>query len=79
MDEIAKIILSALPFLEGWISTAQVVVSALPAYVEEVVSTATVVLTARPYFGIPVWLYGLIGAGFLTWAWEVLVEGKPWI
>lgn len=57
MEELIKVIVTALPFLEGWVSTASVVVTALPAF----------------FAGLPIWLYGLLGGGFLYYAWTELM------
>lgn len=71
MESIVDVVVTALPFLEGWVSAAQVVVTAIPAFLTD---TAQVVVTALPQWGaivvgLPTWLYGLIGGGFLTWTW----------
>lgn len=56
MESIADIIIQAIPWLEGAIDVAIVSISALP----------------RLVIGLPIWLYGVIGGGFLTWSWRVL-------
>ncbi len=74
MDSVVEIIVSAVPWLAGAVDTAQVVITAIPAYAGHLIDTACVTITALPQLvaGLPVWLYGVIGSGFLAWAWSEL-------
>lgn len=81
MEELVRLVVEALPWVHvsGDPSIAQLVVSALP-FLEGLVDTAQVVVTALPAFGAAVvsvvvspWGLGLMGGGFLTWAWKELV------
>lgn len=74
MDPI-QVIVEAFPWLKGVVDTASVVISAIPGFFQGLYDTATVAITARPYSGLPFWLFGLLGAGFLVYAWNALGLG----
>ena len=52
MESLADIVLSVIPWLEGVVDSVGVAITALPGL----------------FAGLPIWLYGLIGAGFLVFA-----------
>lgn len=51
----------------------KIILSAFP-WLPGAISTATVVITAKPYLGIPIWMYVVV-VGFMAWVWHEL-EGK---
>jgi len=59
---VVEVVVEAFPWFEPWVDTAYVTITAIPGTIAAVVT------------GLPVWLYGLFGAGFLGFAWCYLED-----
>ena len=68
-DFIDSIVVTAWPFLEGLVSQAQVVITAIPGFFEGLISQAQVVVYAIPAYGRTAGLFLIlaVGGGYVLW------------
>ena len=77
MESLIEILISVIPLFQHLADQAEILITAIPAFLVGLIDTAEILISAIPQFlvGLPIWLYGAIGMVSLYISWEFL-EGK---
>jgi hypothetical protein len=64
LESLVDVVIQAWPLIKQWMDTATITITAIPNFLGK-------------FLGLPVWLYGLLGGGFLIFAWNFLFGDEP--